>query len=120
MTVRSTAIAVGSTNLCNHISFRGSKILVALTAAQLGYSPFAIGTFYMPVYGHSLDFTGTRCVSWRRPIRSTRSSCACAGMLQSNGDDARLFATRYESAAPRLATRNDQPETFACLASSSR
>jgi len=46
MTARSTALAIGATNLCNHMSFRGSKILVALTAAQLGYSPFAIGVIF--------------------------------------------------------------------------
>src|SRR5436853_1164933 len=46
MNSRNTAIAVSATNLCNHMSFRGSKILVALTAAQLGYSPFEIGVIF--------------------------------------------------------------------------
>src|SRR5690349_6457862 len=46
MNARSIALAIGATNICNHISFRGSKILVALTAAQLGYSPFAIGVIF--------------------------------------------------------------------------
>src|SRR6476661_9343297 len=46
MNARSTALAIGATNLCNHMSFRGSKILVALTAAQLGYSPLAIGIIF--------------------------------------------------------------------------
>jgi MFS family permease len=37
---------MGALNVLNHASFRGSKILVALTTAQLGYSPFTIGVIF--------------------------------------------------------------------------
>ena len=46
MTERGTVLALGATNVLNHASFRGSKVLVALTAAQLGYSPFTIGVIF--------------------------------------------------------------------------
>src|SRR3954463_2791400 len=46
MNDRGTIVALGATNILNHASFRGSKVLVALTAAQLGYSPFAIGVIF--------------------------------------------------------------------------
>src|SRR3954447_10860548 len=43
---RRTAIALAAINVLNHGSMRGSKVLVALTAAQLGYTPFAIGIIF--------------------------------------------------------------------------
>ncbi|MGZ5141093.1 MAG: MFS transporter [Burkholderiales bacterium] len=45
-TNRSTVLAMGAINVLNHASFRGSKVLVALTTAQLGYSPLAIGIIF--------------------------------------------------------------------------
>lgn len=43
---RRIALALGAINVLNHGSMRGSKVLVALTAAQLGYSPFEIGVIF--------------------------------------------------------------------------
>src|SRR4051812_8756577 len=43
---RRIALSLSVVNVLNHGSMRGSKVLVALTAAQLGYSPFQIGVIF--------------------------------------------------------------------------
>lgn len=43
---RRAALALSAVNVLNHGSMRGSKVLVALTAAQLGYTPFQIGIIF--------------------------------------------------------------------------